>query len=123
MKAESMIRNKPWLKYKREFSKRLLASTGDNAFIVYNLLQKTYELHTKEAYKLSGDSYNCSLDRRLLSQFLIWDFNATNFAMNLDDIISERALLEKSRGDKDKLISDSLSQSIKTIERTLGTRI
>ena len=63
-----------------------------NAFIVYNLLHQTYELHTIEAYRLSGDSYNCSLDRMFLSQFLIWDYKATNFANHLNDILSIKEL-------------------------------
>lgn len=123
MEAKSLIRNKPWLKYKSNFSKRLLDSTRGNAFIVYNLLQGTYELHTIEAYKLSGDSYNCSLDREFLTQFLVWDYKATNFANNLDDILSEKALYEHQRELKESRNSKVLNSEIKIIERTLGTRV
>lgn len=119
------VRYKPWLKIinTSNITVRLQKSTRGNAFVVYNLIQNTYELHTVEAYNLSGDSYNCSLDRELLSQFLIWDYNATDFSKNLDDILSEKALIENSRAKKDNLLTKALSETFKTIERTLGTQV
>lgn len=121
-----VIHGKPWLKIinTNNISNRLYRATKGNAFIVYNLLQNIYELHTIEAYNLSGDSYNCSLDRDALSQFLIWDYKATNFANNLDDILSVKQEYENNQKFKERLLSDSLNiKTTNTLERILGTHL
>lgn len=120
------LHGKPWLKLinTNNITVRLLKETKGNAFIVYNLLHQTYELHTKEAYQLSGDSYNCSLDRGLLSQFLVWDFKANNFANHLNDILSKREEYELMRDKQEKIRDELFSQNTtNTLERVLGTHV
>ena len=120
------LHGKPWLKLinTNNITNRLLQETKGNAFIVYNLLQQSYELHTKEAYYLSGDSYNCSLDRELLTQFLIWDYKANDFANHLNDILSIKEEYELIKNKREKLKEDLLSQNTTTsLERILGTHV
>ena len=123
---DKVLRGKPWLKISNtnNITTRLQIKTKGNAFIVYNLLQQTYELHTLEAYNLSGDSYNCSLDRELLSQFLIWDYEANNFSNNLDTILSKKQEYELERNRKEKMLSETLNEHTEiALERVLGTRV
>ena len=123
---DTVLKGKPWLKISNtnNITTRLQNETKGNAFIVYNTLQRTYELHTIEAYNLSGDSYNCSLDRDLLSQFLVWDYKANNFANNLDYILSKKQEYELMRNKKEKLLQNSLSTKTQlTLERVLGTHL
>ena len=123
---DSVLKGKPWLKISNtnNITHRLQIETKGNAFIVYNTIQNSYELHTIEAYNLSGDSYNCSLDREFLSQFLIWDYKANNFANNLDYILSKKEEYELMRNKKETMLSDSLKTKTElALERILGTHL
>ena len=121
-----ILHGKPWLKIvnTNNITTRLQKETNGNAFIVYNLIQQTYELHTIEAFNLSGDSYNCSLDREFLSQFLIWDYKATNFVNNLEDILSKRQEYDLLKNKKEKMLESVLKRRTEiSLERILGTKV
>ena len=121
MTPKDCIRNKPWLKIseKNNITDRLLKSTNGQAFIVFNVIQQNYELHTIEAYRLSGDSYNASIPIDILNQFIVIDYQIKDMSKNLLEVMSDNMQYEqhKKRLSRD----DLLRQQFKTIERVLGT--
>lgn len=118
------IKGKPWLKLvnRNKITDRLLEATKGNAFVVWNNIQQTYELHTIEAYRLSGDSYNTSIPIDILNSFIIWDYKINDFAKNLDEFISEKMMHEHR---KERMVSREqlLTEQLKSIGRVLGTSI
>ena len=120
------IRYKPWLKVCNinNICDRILESTKGNAFIVFNLIQQNYELHTVEAYRLSGDSYNTSIPQEFLNNFIIKDFKMMDMAKNLDEILSNKKNFEvfKQNFEKEKE-SNHLDEQLKIIGRVIGTKL
>ncbi len=118
------IRSKPWLKLvnKNKITDRLLKATKGNAFVVWNNIQQSYELHTIEAYRLSGDSYNTSIPIETLNSFIIKDYMINDFAKNLTEFVSAKMMYEHN---KQHMVSREqlLSEEIKTIGRVMGTNI
>jgi hypothetical protein len=118
------IKHKPWLKIinRSNITDRLLKATKGQAFIVFNIIQQSFELHTVEAYILSGDSYNTSVSIDSLNQFIINDYQIKDMSKNLLEVESEHMLYEYNKSNKlsrEKL----LEQQFKTIERVIGTNI
>lgn len=118
------IKHKPWLKIinKSNITDRLLKATKRQAFIVFNIIQQSFELHTVEAYILSGDSYNTSVPIDSLNQFIINDYQIKDMSKNLLEVESEHMLYEHNKSNRlsrEKL----LEQQFKTIERVIGTNI
>lgn len=123
MKYKDILRHKPWLRLVNSLNiTNRLHSVTNNAFIVYNTIQQTYELHTLEAYYLSGDSYNTTIDLELLNGFLIHDYRVNDNKCNVNENISRRSYLEHIY-DKHEETRRDLDSSLKCIERALGTKI
>ncbi len=124
MTYKQLLRHKPWLRPVHEFNicNRMLELTKGNVFIVYNTLQQAYELHTIEAYNLSGDSYNTSLDKECINGFIYHDYRAHNYNLFRDEVYSERKRREIEY-DKQEQTRYDLNSLLKTIERTLGTKV
>lgn len=127
MTYKDILRVKPWLRFynNENLSKRLLKATNGNAFIVFNNIQKEYQLHTVQAELLSGDSTNANIPQEVLNQWIIEDYNSTDFEKYVDDIISVHQLNEYLHDNKfsDKERAMELSHQLKTIERVMGTKI
>ena len=89
MNYKDILRIKPWWKLYNgnNLSKRLLKSTNGNAFIVFNNIQLEYQLHTVQAEIMSGDSTNANIPQEVLNQWIIEDYNSTDFEKYVDDII------------------------------------
>lgn len=124
MKYEKLLHHKPWLRlvHIANITERLQRATQGNAFIVYNLIQETYELHTVEAYELSGDSYNTSFDIDLVNGFIIHDYKANDLKKFSEEVESERIYRNHLYDNQEKQ-RHSLDNMLKTIERTIGTKI
>ena len=106
-------------------NRRLQKFTNGNAFIVYNLIQGNYELHTVQAELMSGDSYNASIPIDVLNQWIIEDYCSTDFEKYVDDIVSQKTLTEYIHDEKwsDQHREMELQHQLGTIERVLGTKI
>lgn len=127
MNYKDILRIKPWLKLYNvgNLSTRLLKSTNGNAFIVYNNLHQEYQLHTVQAELLSGDSTNANIPQEVLNQWIIEDYNSTDFEKYVDDIQSVRQVNEYVHDQRysDKHREMELAHQMKTIERVLGTKL
>ncbi len=119
------LAGKPWLRpYNAlELSSRLLHATKGNAFIVFNMIHSQYELHTVEAFELSGDSVNIVLSEEQLSGFLVHDFRANDMALYAEELISARQLGERDHENREALRGRQLTESLRSIERAIGTKI
>ena len=124
MNYKQILRYKPWLKPINilNLHERLLEKTKGNVFIVYNTIQHTYELHTIEAYNLSGDSYNTSLDKECVNGFIYYDYRANDYKLFKDEVASDRMRKEIAY-DKREQTRHNLDDIIKVVERTLGTKV
>lgn len=127
MNYKDILRTKPWLKLYNgnKLSYRLLKSTNGNAFIVYNNIQQEYQLHTVQAELMSGDSTNANIPQEVLNQWIIEDYNSTDFEKYVDDIQSVHQLNEYIHDQKfsDQNRRMELSHQLETIERVMGTKI
>jgi len=127
MKTSDILRIKPWLKLCDigNINKRLKKYTNGNAFIVYNLIQGEYELHTIQAECLSGDSYNATIPIDVINQWIIEDYNSSDFEKYVDDIRSVRQLNEYVHDQKfgNERRNMELTHQLRTIERVMGTKI
>ena len=126
MTYKDCIRNKPWLRVCNinNICVRMLEATKGNAFVVFNRIQQNYELHTVEAQRLSGDSYNATLPLEVLNNFLIMDYKATNFEQHLDEILSEKTKEETFRANWGaKKREADVNEELKHITNVLGTKI
>jgi hypothetical protein len=124
MNYKQILRNKPWLKPVNIFNlnERVWTLTKGNVFIVYNTIQHSYELHTIEAYKLSRDSYNTSLDKELVNGFIYHDYRANDYKLFKDEVYSDRKRKELAY-EKREQTRHNLDDMMKVVERTLGTKI
>jgi len=124
MNYKQILRYKPWLKPINilNLNERLLEKTKGNVFIVYNTIQHTYELHTIEAYNLSGDSYNTSLDKECVNGFIYYDYRANDYKLFKDEVASDRMRKEIAY-DKREQTRHNLDDILKVVERTLGTKV
>ena len=127
MNYKEILRRKPWLKLYNvgNISKRLLKSTNGNAFIVYNNIHAEYQLHTVQAELMSGDSTNANVPLEVLNQWIIEDYNSTDFEKYVDDIKSAHQLAEHIHNAKfsDKQRELELAHQLGTIERVMGTKL
>lgn len=125
MKAEDILRTKPWLRecHINNISNRMKAATNGNAFVVFNNIQQNFEVHTIEAYYLSGDSYNTTIEPHMLNENLIIECAIQNFSTNLDEVLSAKLIAENFNNSWEKKRREySLNQSMQIIERVMGTR-
>jgi hypothetical protein len=124
MTYKQLLRYKPWLKPVNilNLNERLQELTKGNVFIVYNSIQNTYELHTIEAYKLSGDSYNTSLDKECVNGFIYHDYRANDYKLFKEEVYSDRMRKEIAY-EKREQTRHNLDDILKVVERTLGTKI
>ena len=124
MNYRQILRCKPWLKPVNilNLNKRLLDKTNGNVFIVYNSIHQSYELHTIEAYQLSGDSYNTTLDKECINGFIYYDYRANDYKLFRDEVASDRMRKELAY-DKREKTRHNLNDIIKVVERTLGTKL
>lgn len=124
MNYKQILRYKPWLKPVNVLNlcERLLERTNGNVFIVYNTIHNSYELHTLEAYKLSGDSYNTSLDIECVNGFIYYDYRANDYKLFKDEVASDRMRKELAYEKREKT-RHNLDDIMKVVERTLGTKL
>lgn len=127
MNYKDILRIKPWLKLVNvgNISDRLLKSTNGNAFVVFNLIHCEYQIHTIQAERLSGDSYNANIPIEVLNQWIIDDYNSNDFQKYVDDAISAQQKSEYLNSD---VVSSNrrnlqLRGQLETIERVMGTKI
>lgn len=127
MQYKDILRIKPWLRLCNvgNISKRLLKATNGNAFIVYNNIHNEYQLHTVQAELMSGDSWNANLPLDVINQWIIEDYNSTDFEKYVDDIISEKQkseMINNSHKDSSRRIA-ILEEQLTVVERVLGTKL
>lgn len=124
MNYKQILRYKPWLKPVNVLNlcERLLERTNGNVFIVYNTIHNSYELHTLEAYKLSGDSYNTSLDKECVNGFIYYDYRANDYKLFRDEVYSDRKRKELAYERREQT-RHNLDDMMKVVERTLGTKL
>lgn len=124
MNYKNILRHKPWLRpvHLHNINNRLQDLTKGNVFIVYNTIQHNYELHTVEAYNLSGDSYNTSLNIECVNGFIYYDYRANDHKLFKDEVASDR-MRKDIAYDKREKNRHNLDDLLKTIERTIGTKI
>lgn len=125
MNYTDILRTNPYLKKCNinNICDRFLAKTNGNAFVVFNNVNRNYEIHTIEAYYLSGSSYNTTVTLDLLNENTILDCLCQDFANNLDEILSNRERAEHwIEHFNEHKRSKELDQQLKTIERVMGTR-
>ena len=124
MNYKQILKYKPWLKPVNilNINQRLIDKTEGNVFIVYNTIQHTYELHTVEAYNLSGDSYNTSLDKECINGFIYYDYRANDYKLFRDEVASDRMRKELAYEKREKT-RHNLDDILKVVERTLGTKL
>lgn len=125
MDWKDCLKGKPWLRpfNRNGLTERLLEATGGNAFVVFNSLLQLFELHTVEAFELSGDSVNVSLTEDQLSGFLIHDFRANDMALYAEELMSANRLAENDQARREAMRPAYLGESLKSIERAIGTKI
>ena len=124
MNYKQILKHKPWLKPVNilNINQRLIDKTKSNVFIVYNTIHQTYELHTMEAYNLSGDSYNTSLDIECVNGFIYYDYRANDYKLFRDEVASDRMRKELAYEKREKT-RHNLDDILKVVERTLGTKL
>lgn len=124
MNYKQILKYKPWLKPVNilNINQRLIDKTEGNVFIVYNTIHQTYELHTMEAYNLSGDSYNTSLDIECVNGFIYYDYRANDYKLFRDEVASDRMRKELAYEKREKT-RHNLDDILKVVERTLGTKL
>ena len=126
MNYKDILRNKPWLRLYNvgNVTNRLLKKSNGNAFIVYNLIQAEFQLHTVEAEELSGDSTNANIPLEVINQWIIDDYDMNDFNKYVDDLKSEQQLNECLRDSYEKLRRNNLlDDQLKVVERVMGTKI
>ena len=120
-----ILRTNPYLKKcnVNNICDRFLKRTNGNAFVVFNNVQQSYEIHTVEAFLLSGESYNTTILLENLNEATIIECLMQDFSKDLDAILSERLADETWRENwqKNKRVYE-LNQQFKTIERVMGTK-
>lgn len=125
MKYTDCIRNKPWLRRcnVNGINERIAKETRGNAFIVFNNIHKTYELHTISSFKETGESYNATIPIEFLNQFIITDYKATDNTRFRDDNISRRMKMSHVMEHAEKVRRPAvLKDQMRIIERVLGTK-
>ena len=127
MDHREILRKKPWLRLENgsDISSRLLRATKGNAFVVWNSIQCSYELHTVQAEELSGDSYNATIPSKILNQWLVDDYLSTDFEMYVDDFVGGKIVAESlmdERHQEARRIA-RLESEMAAVERVMGTRI
>ena len=125
MNYKDILRTNPHLKKCNinNICDRFLKKTNGNAFVVFNNLQQAYEIHTMEAYYLSGYSYNTTILLENLNENTIIECLIQDFSKDLDNLLSERMKQEswKENWQANKRTNE-LNQQMKTIERVIGTK-
>jgi hypothetical protein len=126
MNYKDILRNKPWLRLYNtgNVTNRLLKKSNGNAFIVYNLIQAEFQLHTVEAEELSGDSTNANIPLEVINQWIIDDYDMKDFNKYVDDLRSEQQIYECLRDGYEKFRRTKLlDDQLKVVERVMGTKI
>lgn len=125
MNYVDILRTKPYLKKCNinNICDRFLRATNGNAFVVFNNIQQAYEIHTIEAYHLSGDSYNVSIPLDSLNNTLIVECIIQDFSKNMDEIMSEAEKAERFKNHWEETRREKvLDQQMKIIGRVMGTQ-
>lgn len=127
MDHKEILRRKPWLKLENgsDISSRLLSATNGNAFIVWNEIQGNYELHTVQAEMMSGDSYNATVPKEVLNQWIVDDYLSTDFEKYVDDFVGAKMVSEMLHDDSHQEAQRiaMLNREMETVERVMGTKI
>jgi adenosyl cobinamide kinase/adenosyl cobinamide phosphate guanylyltransferase len=127
MDHKEILRRKPWLKLENgsDISSRLLKATNGNAFIVWDCIQANYELHTVQAELLSGDSYNATVPKEVINQWLIDDYLSNDFEKYVDDFVGAKMVAEmiNDESHQEARRIGLLNQEMETVERVMGTKI
>ncbi len=124
MNHKQVLRYQPWLRYvnKHHISDRLLNLTNGDIFVAFNTRTGYFELHSVNSFRLSAGSSNAPLEPEFVNGFIITDFKANNhkkFGMEIESQRQKKDYLFKKAEEK----RSSLDNMLKTIERTIGTKI
>lgn len=125
MTYKNILKYQPWLRFVNinNISTRLLNYSKGDIFIVYNTLTENYELHSISAFKLTGYSQNCVVEKDLLNDWLYKDFRASELKKFMLDIQSNRELKEYYYNDFEQKRPERLREQLKLLERVVGTKI
>ena len=124
MNYKQVLRYQPWLRFVNKYSvsDRLLELTDGDMFVAFNVIKQVFELHSVKSFRLSAGSINVTLDEEFVNGFIVKDFKANNhrkFGMELESQRQKNNYLY-DRHEKER---QSLDEMLKTIERTIGTKI
>jgi hypothetical protein len=125
MTYKNILKYQPWLRFVNinNISTRLMRYTKGDVFIAYNTLTQSYELHSISAFKLTGYSQNCVVEKDLLNDWLYKDFRASELKKFMLDIQSDRQLKEHYYQDFESKRPERLREQLKLLERVIGTKI
>lgn len=125
MDYKQVIRYQPELRFvnKNNISTRLLNYTKGDVFIAYNVITKQYELHSVNSFRLTGYSQNCVLDEDVINNYIYVDYRCNELKKFVHDIEDDRILKNKLYDDNEHHRPDRLRESLKIIERVIGTKI
>jgi hypothetical protein len=124
MNYKDVIRFQPELRFTNahNISYRMLELTKGDIFVAYNVIRGVHEVHSVENYKLSGMSFNVSLDREMINGFLLNDYKLNNLKMFVKEVQDRR---EKTNYRLEEAESKRFDQNtaLDVVERTLGTKV
>lgn len=125
MNYKHIIRYQPWLRFINinNISTRLLNYSKGDVFVAYNTLTENYEVHSINAFKLTGYSQNCVVEKDLLNNWLYKDFRSSELKKFMLDVQSERQLKDHYYNEFESKRPERLREQLKILERVVGTKI
>lgn len=124
MTYQDILRHQPWLTLinRHNVSDRLLEVSRGDLFVVFNHIHQTYEVHSVESYKINGYSQNATIENNMVNGFLVNDYKATNLKEHGEELSSYRDKTNRLYDKHEEKRFDT-SRLLKSIERTLGTKL
>lgn len=125
MTYKNILRYQPWLRFVNinNISNRLLNYSKGDVFVAYNTLTENYEMHSISAFKLTGYSQNCIIEKDLLNDWLYKDFRSSELKKFMLDVQSDRQLKDHYYNDFENKRPERLREQLKILERIVGTKI
>ena len=124
MNYKQVLRYQPWLKLinRGDISKRLLRLTKGDIFIAYNTTKNTYEVHSVKSFRINESSIQVAIEPEMVNGFIVNDYKANNLQQNSLRLEDDREKLSRiyARHEEERF---NLEDLLKTIERTLGTKL
>lgn len=125
MDYKAVLRHQPWLEFanKHNISFRFLTYTNGDMFIAYNKIKHNYELHSVRSYLLTDSSCNAVLEESQVNGFALEQFRESELKKFLLEIESTNLKLNALYDNHENSRSPYLTQQLKQIELTLGTKV